>query len=291
MEPNETFLVTLSAPVNATLGTASAAVTISNDDVPLTVSISPASVNEGNNGTTTATMTVTLSAAAAVDVVVQVRVTGGTATAGSDYQAWSPVTKQVVIAAGQLSATFTVVITGDRTREANETVVVQIVGVTGGGATGVGNTGTLTIVDDDAKLTTTAAGPGADAVASADVSRVLAAAIAMWQAAGADTSLLAGVSVVVAPLPAGVLAEADGTTIRISPDAVGWGWSTSLDNVAVGRIDLLSVLVHELGHILGFEHTSTGVMVDLLDPGERIAMPCGLPAPSRGRKPKPVGNC
>ena len=60
-------------------------------------------------------------------------------------------------AAGQLSATFTLAVIGDRTRESNETVVVQIAGLSGGGATGVNNTGTLTITDDDNRLVTSSA--------------------------------------------------------------------------------------------------------------------------------------
>ena len=35
------------------------------------------------------------------------------------------------------------------------------------------------------------------------------------------------------------------------------------------RMDLLTVLEHELGHLLGSEHEATGVMEDTLAPGER----------------------
>jgi hypothetical protein len=162
-EANETFIVTLAAPVNATLGTSSAAVTITNDDAappppsgPV-VSLGDASVKEGNSGTTTATLTLTLSQVATVDVVVQLRITGGAATAGSDYQAWTPLTQQVVIRAGQTSATVVIFVVGDKSLEDTETVVVEIVSVTGG--TGTGDTGTVTILDDDRKLATFVAAP------------------------------------------------------------------------------------------------------------------------------------
>ena len=49
-EPDETFNVTLSSPVNATLGDASATGTIVDDDAPPAVSVSDVTVTEGNSG-------------------------------------------------------------------------------------------------------------------------------------------------------------------------------------------------------------------------------------------------
>ena len=39
-----------------------------------------------------------------------------------------------------------------------------------------------------------------------------------------------------------------------------------------GRVDLLSVLLHEIGHVLGHDHTATGIMSGDINPGELLAL-------------------
>ena len=144
-ESNETVVVTLSSPTNATISTANGTGTITNDDGS-TVSIDSPSVTEGDSGSTNLTFTVTLSAASARQVTVGYTDAGtGTATSGTDYTAITDGT--LTFTAGTTSQTFNVSVTGDTTDEANETVVVTLGGATN--ATIAAGAGTGTITDDD----------------------------------------------------------------------------------------------------------------------------------------------
>src|SRR5207302_532535 len=61
-EPNETFLVNLSSPTNATVADNQGIGTIANDDLqPSIISVGNVTLTEGNSGTTNATFTVSLS--------------------------------------------------------------------------------------------------------------------------------------------------------------------------------------------------------------------------------------
>jgi len=130
-EPDETFLVTLSNPVAATIADGSATGTITNDDAAATptLSIGDMSIAEGNSGTKVATFTVSLSPAAAGTVSYDIATSNGTATAGSDYVASSLVGQQIT--AGQTSKTFSVTINGDATVEPDETFTVTLSNVSG----------------------------------------------------------------------------------------------------------------------------------------------------------------
>ena len=74
-----------------------------------TLSISDASVTEGNAGSTNATYTVSLSAASSNTVLVDFFTAAGTATAGTDY---TPVNGMLTFTPGQTAKTITVPVNG-----------------------------------------------------------------------------------------------------------------------------------------------------------------------------------
>lgn len=153
-EPNETFTVTLSVPVGATLADAQGTGTILDDDGPPTLSINDVSVTEGNSGFVNAVFTVRLLPAAGGTVTVAFATANGTATAPADYESASGT---VTFAAGDTEETITVRVAGDTVDEPNETFVVNLSSPTG--ATISDSQGTGTILDDDgAALPDTATG-------------------------------------------------------------------------------------------------------------------------------------
>src|SRR5262249_22590148 len=58
------------------------------------------------------------------------------------------------------------------------------------------------------------------------------------------------VQFVIADLPGGMLGETLGNTVTIDSNAAGYGWSLGA-HVAPNKVDLLTVVSHELGNELG----------------------------------------
>jgi hypothetical protein len=115
--------------------------------LPPSISVSDATVTEGNTGSVKATFTLTLSHASTVDVTVHYATSDITATAGSDYTAASG---DVIIPAGQTSRTFTVAVKGDRIAEPTETFAVNLTSATN--ATIADGQGVGTILDDEPRI-------------------------------------------------------------------------------------------------------------------------------------------
>ena len=158
-EPDETVIVRLSSPSNATLTggatTLDGTGTINDNDATPTVSVADATaVSEGDvaspNPANNMTFAVTLSAASGRTVTVPYTLSG-TATAGTDYTEPDP--RSVMIAAGQTQASIVIPVAGDEVDEENETITVTLgtpTNATVSTAEGAG-AASGTITDDDAR--------------------------------------------------------------------------------------------------------------------------------------------
>jgi hypothetical protein len=111
---------------------------------PPTLSISDASVREGNKGTSRLDLTVTLSRSSDDAVTVNYQTANSTALANNDYYAASGT---VTFQPGQTSRTISIAIRTDRKREPNEAFSVQLSYAVG--ATINDGVGTATILNDD----------------------------------------------------------------------------------------------------------------------------------------------
>ncbi len=116
-------------------------------------------------------------------------------------------------------------------------------------------------------------------LATSALQRIVEVAIDAWSLNGATTAELARLRTVtfaIADLDeSGSLGQAGSRAIVIDDDGAGFGWSAQLATVAGGRFDLLTVVAHELGHILGrTDEVGTtanvgDIMTDSLAPGVR----------------------
>jgi autotransporter-associated beta strand protein len=141
-------------------------------------------------------------------------------------------------------------------------------------------------------------GSGSDSAADltqADLQPIIAEAIARWAAAGLDAATVARLSQVqflIDDLDGCCLGKVEDDQIYLDLDAAGYGWfvdatptsdeeyaplpSTgqlqAIDPRALDRIDLLTVVEHELGHIAGFDDldaSADNVMAGILSAGIR----------------------
>ncbi len=144
-ELEETFTVTLSGAINATIDDPEGTGTITDDDAPPTLAIDNVTVAEGNSGTTPATFTVSLGTPSGLPVSVDYETANGTAISPADYAAGSGTLN---FAAGETTKPVTVLVTGDTLDEINETFTVDLSNASN--ATILDPQGIGTITDDDA---------------------------------------------------------------------------------------------------------------------------------------------
>src|SRR5262245_31001121 len=128
---------------------------------------------------------------------------------------------------------------------------------------------------------TTAPDPVSTILQPRQVQPLLTEALARWQKAGLDVSGLGPIDIRIADLPGATLGQAAGHTLWLEANADAWGscvgatprddseFSTPGDQGEVGRMDLLTVLEHEVGHLLGRDHEAYGVMQETLNAGTR----------------------
>jgi Ca2+-binding RTX toxin-like protein len=149
VESTETLVYNIAAGVGYTVGpTSSATGTIASDDLPA-LHVSSASVLEGKAKTSTVNVTVTLSAPLASTVTVTASTLAlapgvGRAAAGSDFVSK---TQLLTFAPGVTVQTFSILINGDRTVEADE--IFNVVLSNASGADIETGTGVVTIKNDD----------------------------------------------------------------------------------------------------------------------------------------------
>ena len=145
-EANETVIVTLSNPSNATLGSDDTHIyTINDNDNAPVVDFNETS-SSGDENSASKALTVDLSAASGQDVTVNYAVTGTATGSGTDY---TLANGSLTISAGSTSGTITIAsIVDDSLDEANETVIVTL-SSPNNATLGSDDTHTYTINDND----------------------------------------------------------------------------------------------------------------------------------------------
>ena len=175
-EPNETVIVTLSSPSNATLGSDSVhTYTINDNDSAPVVDFNTTSSN-GAESVSSKAVTVDLSAASSQDVTVNYAVSGTATGSGTDY---TLANGTLTISAGATSGTITVAsIVDDSLDEANETVILTLSSPSNA-TLGSDSVHTYTITDNDSTPVVdfnSTSSNGAESTSSADLTVDLSAA-------------------------------------------------------------------------------------------------------------------
>jgi hypothetical protein len=128
-EFEEAFIVNLTGATSASLGNSLVYGNIRDDDSVPEISISDASVYEGNSGSRSMTFSVSLSMPSTQKVRVNYKTANGTAKASdNDYAAKSGT---ITFSPGQTTKTITISIKGDKKKESDEYFYVNLSGANG----------------------------------------------------------------------------------------------------------------------------------------------------------------
>jgi hypothetical protein len=241
VEFDEGFAVTLSnASGGLTLGTSTASATIVNDDVSIVSIVALSAIKpEGNSGTTSYTFTVSLSQVGVSSQTVEWAVTGTGAHAAdaADFGGLLPF-DTVSFAAGEISKTVTVLVSGDITIEFDEGFAVTVSNASTGLTLGA-STASGTIVNDDtstvsiAALSAAKAEEDSGAIPFTFTATLGQAGIATqtvdWTVAGTGDHPIDGADFVGGVLPSGTLAFAAGETSKTISLAVSGDVTVEFD--------------------------------------------------------------
>jgi Ca2+-binding RTX toxin-like protein len=112
--------------------------------------------------------------------------------------------------------------------------------------------------------------PSTTELTDLELQGIVAEALARWTASGLipiSAGPLTDLTFAIGDLPSGKLAEISGTVITVDVTADGFGWfvdaTPTEDSEFAGAgpagIDLLTAILHEIGHYLGYEHGAAGL--------------------------------
>jgi uncharacterized repeat protein (TIGR01451 family) len=148
------------------------------------------------------------------------------------------------------------------------------------------NTVVIDLNDGMAQLAgSVGSGVPAASLTQAQLQPIVSQAVAAWAAAGADPLALSNVAnyhLRIANLPDGELGWELPGQIFIDPTAQGWGWSLG-STPAPGQMDLLTVVSHEVGHVLGYGDHAGGndLMTTTLNAGvQRLPQALAVSGPT-----------
>jgi hypothetical protein len=150
-ETNESFIVTLSSPVNATLGTSTGTGFILDDDSPGAIQFATTSYSISEASETGLSIFIFRNGGGG-PVTVDYAVTGGTAAAHQDYISFD-LPGTLSFASGETVKQITLSPFDDIFVEGHETIIISLSNPTGGATLGGVSATTVTILDDDTEVT------------------------------------------------------------------------------------------------------------------------------------------